>query len=133
MPDSPGNLFRNSYREIKELLSHSNSGIWLSSFLLNGAIGVLVAYYPDYSLSTLTKAQLGSSIASLYVCAMITSLLGGHFKVKEKTLIRIGIVFSILGALFAIKYPLLGFSSLGGGSGIATVGFALAVARMNCR
>ncbi len=131
LPGSPGNLFRNYYREITGLLSYSNSGIWLSSFLLNGTIGVLVAYYPDYSLGTLTKVQLGSSIASLYVCAMITSLLAGHFKVKEKTLIRTGIVFSILGALFAIKYPLLGFSSLGGGSGIATVGFALAVTRMN--
>ena len=50
---------------------------------------------------------------------------------QEKTVIRIGIIFSALGALFAIKYPFLGFSSLGGGSGIATVGFALAAARMN--
>jgi len=124
-------LFRKPYREIKELLSGDNSGLWLSSFLLNGAIGVLVAYYPDYSLGTITKAQLGISISSLYVCAMVTSLLAGHFKVKEKTLIRIGIGFSALGALSAIKYPLLGFSSLGGGSGVATVGFALAVARMN--
>ncbi|MGB9939788.1 MFS transporter [Methanosarcina sp.] len=124
-------LFRKPYREIKELLSGDNSGLWLSSFLLNGAIGVLVAYYPDYSLGTITKAQLGISISSLYVCAMVTSLLAGHFKVKEKTLIRIGIGFSVLGALSAIKYPLLGFSSLGGGSGVATVGFALAVARMN--
>jgi Major Facilitator Superfamily. len=62
---------------------------------------------------------------------MITSLLGGHLKVKEKTLIRAGIGLSALGAFSAIKYPLLGFSSLGGGSGVATVGFALAVARMN--
>lgn len=124
-------LFRMPYRETKKLLARSNIGLWLSSFLLNGAIGVLVAYYPDYSLGTITKAQLGISISSLYVCAMITSLLGGHFKVKEKTLIRIGLGFSALGALSAIKYPLLGFSSLGGGSGVATVGFALAVARMN--
>lgn len=124
-------IFRKTYREIKELLSRSNFGLWLSSFLLNGAIGVLVAYYPDYSLGTITKAQLGISISSLYICAMITSLLGGHFKVKEKTLIRIGLGFSALGSLSAIKYPLLGFSSLGGGSGVATVGFALAVARMN--
>jgi MFS family permease len=124
-------LFRKPYREIKGLLSHGNSGLWFSSFLLNGAIGVLVAYYPDYSLGTITKAQLGISISSLYICAMITSLLGGRLKVKEKTLIRVGIGFSALGALSAIKYPLLGFSSIGGGSGVATVGFALAVARMN--
>lgn len=125
------NLFRKPYREIKELLSCGNSGLWLSSFLLNGAIGVLVAYYPYYSLGTVSKAQLGISISSLYVCAMVASLLGGRFKVKEKTLIRTGIGLSTLGALSAIKYPLVGFSSLGGGSGVATVGFALAVARMN--
>lgn len=124
-------LFRMPYREIKVLLSRENSGLWLSAFLLNGAIGVLVAYYPDYSLGIITKAELGISISSLYVCAMITSLLAGRFKVKEKALIRIGIGFSALGALSAIKYPLLGFSSLGGGSGVATVGLALAVARMN--
>ncbi|TAH56883.1 MAG: MFS transporter, partial [Methanosarcina mazei] len=44
---------------------------------------------------------------------------------------RIGLAFSALGAFFAIKYPFFGFSSLGGGSGVAMVGFALAVARMN--
>lgn len=125
------NLFIKSYREIRRLLNYDNSGLWLSSFLLNGVIGVLVADYPDYSLGTITKAQLGISISSLYVCAMITSLFGGYFKVKEKTLIRTGIGFSALGALSAIKYPFLGFSSLGGGSGVATVGFALAVSRMN--
>lgn len=131
LPESPRNLFRKSYREIAKLLYCNDSGVWISSFLLNGTIGVLIAYYPDYSLSTLTKTQLGGSIASLYVCAMITSLLIGRFRVREKTVIQIGIVFSALGALFAIKYPFLGFSCLGGGSGIAAVGFALAAARMN--
>jgi ACDE family multidrug resistance protein len=130
----PGSLkdhFKHSFGEVAGLLNRHNSGIWLSSFLLNGAIGVLIAYYPDYSFGVLTKAQLGSAIASLYICAMITSLLVGRFRVKEKTIIRIGLSFSALGALFAIKYPFLGFSSLGGGSGIAMVGFALAVARMD--
>lgn len=123
--------FKRSFREVKGLLSLRNSGIWLSSFLLNGAIGVLIAYYPDYSLGIISKAQLGSAIASLYVCAMITSFLIGRFSVREKIIIRIGLTFSVLGAFFAVKYPFLGFSSLGGGSGIAMVGFALAVARMD--
>ncbi len=131
LPNSIGDLFKESCREITKLLSCSNSGIWLSSFLLNGAIGVLIAYYPDYSLNTLTKLQLGGSIASLYICAMVASLLAGHFRVKEKNIIRIGVTFSIFGAFFAIKYPFLGFSSLGGGSGLATVGYALAAARVN--
>jgi MFS family permease len=131
LQNSPGNIFKISYKEIIQLLSCSKSGIWLSSFLLNGAIGVLISYYPDYSLDTLTKTQLGGSIASLYIFAMIASLLAGYFTVKERSVIRIGIIFSILGALFAIKHPLIGFSSLGSGSGLATVGYALAVSRIN--
>ena len=123
--------FKHSFKGVAGLISRRNSGIWLSSFLLNGAIGVLIAYYPDYSLDILSKTQLGSAIASLYVCAMITSLLVGRFSVKEKSIIRIGLTFSVLGAFFAVKYPFLGFSSLGGGSGIAMVGYALAVARMD--
>lgn len=123
--------FKHSLGEVSGLISRRSSGIWLSSFLLNGTIGVLIAYYPDYSLGTLSKIQVGSAIASLYVCAMITSLLIGRFRVKEKVIIRIGLAFSVLGAFFAVKYPFLGFSSLGGGSGIAMVGFALAVARMD--
>lgn len=123
--------FKRSFGEVSGLLSLRNSGIWLSSFLLNGAIGVLIAYYPDYSIGIISKAQLGGAIASLYICAMITSFLVGRFRVTEKTIIRIGLAFSVLGAFFAIKNPFLGFSSLGGGSGIAMVGFALAVARMD--
>ena len=127
----PENLFRDSFNMTIKLLCHNNSRIWISSFLLNGAIGVLIAYYPDYSLGSMTKNQLGSSIASLYICAMVTSLLIGRFRIKEKSIIRIGLIFSVLGAFFVIRYPFLGFSSLGGGSGIALVGFALAVAKMN--
>jgi MFS transporter, ACDE family, multidrug resistance protein len=128
---SLGDHFKRSFREVTGLLSRRNSGIWLSSFLLNGAVGVLIAYYPDYSLGVLTKAQLGSAIASLYIWAMVTSLLVGRFSVKEKTIIWMGLAFSTLGAFFAIEYPFLGFSILGGGSGIAMVGLALAVARMD--
>ncbi|WP_410507629.1 MFS transporter [Methanosarcina hadiensis] len=130
-PDSLKTHFKHSFKGVAGLISRRNSGIWLGSFLLNGAIGVLIAYYPEYSLNILSKTQLGSAIASLYVCAMITSLLVGRFRVKEKTVIRIGLVFSAFGAFFTVKYPFLGFSSLGGGSGIAMVGYALAVARMD--
>jgi MFS family permease len=95
---STGNLFGNYYKEIRELIGCSrNSGVWVSSFLLNGTIRVLIAYYPDYSVSTLTKTQFGASIASLYVCAMITSLLIGRFRIREKTVIKIGVAFSVLG------------------------------------
>lgn len=131
LQNSSGNFIRVPYQEITKLLNQNNSNIWISSFLLNGAIGILIAYYPNYSIGLLSKAQLGSSIASLYICAMITSLLVGRFNVREDTLIQIGIAFSVFGAISAIRYPFLGFSSLGGGSGIATVGFVLLAARIN--
>ena len=52
---------------------------------------------------------------------MIASLLAGSFRFREKKIIiRIGIIFSIFGAIFVINYPFLGFSSLGDGSGLAT-------------
>ena len=127
----PEILIRAPFKEIIRLFNQNDLRIWISSFLLNGAIGILIAYYPNYSIGVLSKAQLGGAIASLYVCAMITSLFAGRFDIKEDTLIKIGIVFSAFGALSAIKYPFLGFSSLGGGSGIATVGFAVVAARIN--
>ncbi|MCQ1537151.1 MFS transporter [Methanosarcina sp. KYL-1] len=130
-PDSLAEIFRHASGGVERLLRGRNSRVWILSTLLNGAVGVMIAYYPDYSAGLLTKAQLGSSIASLYVCAMITSLGVGRFAIGEWSMIRIGIAFSALGTLLAIDYPLLGFSSLGGGSGIAIVGFALAVARMD--
>ncbi len=123
--------FKRAIGTLTSVLRGRHSRILFLSILLNGGIGILIAYYPDYSADFLTKAQLGSSIASLYICAMITSLLIGRFSVGEGTMIRIGIAFSALGAFLAIQYPFPGFSCLGGGSGIAIVGFSLAFARMD--
>ncbi len=129
--DSLSESFKRAFGTLAAVLRRKHSRILLLSVLLNGGIGILIAYYPDYSADFLTKAQLGSSIASLYICAMITSLLIGRFSIGEKTMIRIGIAFSALGAFLAIQYPFPGFSCLGGGSGIAIVGFSLAFARMD--
>ncbi len=123
--------FKPAFRNLTAIFQGRNSRILLLSVLLNGGIGILIAYYPDYSANFLTKAQLGSSIASLYICAMITSILIGRFSIGEKTMIRVGIAFSALGAFLAVQYPFPGFSCLGGGSGIAIVGFSLAFARMD--
>ncbi|AKB24135.1 Multidrug resistance protein B [Methanosarcina sp. MTP4] len=130
-PDSFSDPFKSAFGTLTAVFRGRNSRILLLSMLLNGGIGILIAYYPDYSANFLTKAQLGSSIASLYICAMITSLLIGRFSIGERTMIRIGIAFSALGAFLAIQYPFPGFSCLGGGSGIAIVGFSLAFARMD--
>ncbi|WP_440956533.1 MFS transporter [Methanosarcina sp. Mfa9] len=130
-PDSISDPFKRAFGTLTAVFRGRNSRILLLSMLLNGGVGILIAYYPDYSADFLTKAQLGSSIASLYICAMITSLLIGRFSIGERTMIRIGIAFSALGAFLAIQYPFPGFSCLGGGSGIAIVGFSLAFARMD--
>lgn len=130
-PDSFSDPFKSAFGTLTAVFRGRNSRILLLSMLLNGGVGILIAYYPDYSANFLTKAQLGSSIASLYICAMITSLLIGRFSIGERTMIRIGIAFSALGAFLAIQYPFPGFSCLGGGSGIAIVGFSLAFARMD--
>ncbi len=130
-PDSIPESFKSAFVTLSSVFQGKHSRILLLSVLLNGGIGILIANYPDYSADFLTKAQLGGSIASLYICAMITSLLIGRYSIGEKTMIRIGIAFSALGAFLAIQYPLPGFSCLGGGSGIAIVGFSLAFARMD--
>jgi len=130
-PDSLADPFKSAFETLAAVLRGRYSRILLLSVLLNGGIGILIAYYPDYSADFLTKAQLGSSIASLYVSAMITSFFIGRFSVGEGTMVRIGIAFAALGAFLAIQYPFSGFACLGGGSGIAIVGFSLAFARMD--
>jgi hypothetical protein len=68
-PLKSSDLFRKPYKEIKELLDHGNSGLWLSSFLLNGAIGVLVAYYPDYKSGYYNKKSAWNlNFQSLCLC-----------------------------------------------------------------
>ncbi|WP_269849133.1 hypothetical protein [Methanosarcina horonobensis] len=53
------------------------------------------------------------------------------FSVKERTIIWIGLVFFCPWGFFCGKVSIPWLFKLGGGSGIAMVGFALAVARMN--
>lgn len=105
--------------------------IWILSFVLFGATGVLVAFYPDYSANFLTKSELGTAIAGLYVCAMITSFMVSRMLVSYRVMIRTGIGITAIGALIAIWHPMLGFSILGGGSGVAMVGLPIAASRMD--
>jgi MFS family permease len=105
--------------------------IWILSFVLFGATGVLVAFYPDYSANFLTKSELGTAIAGLYVCAMITSFMVSRMLVSYRVMIRTGMGITAIGALIAIWHPMLGFSILGGGSGVAMVGLPIAASRMD--
>ncbi len=118
-------------RTISTLFDSRFINVWILSFILFGSIGVLVAFYPDYSANVLTKTELGAAIAGLYISAMITSLLVGRSLIKYNTMIRAGMGVSAIGALFAIQHPMSGFIILGAGSGIAMVGLPLAASHMD--
>jgi len=118
-------------KTVDTLLDRRFINIWILSFVLFGATGVLVASYPDYSADFLTKSELGTAIAGLYVSAMITSFMVSRLWVGYKTMIRAGMGVTAIGALLAIHHPMSGFAMLGAGSGVAMVGLPIAVSHMN--
>ena len=105
--------------------------VWVLSFVLFGSTGVLVAFYPDYSVDLLTKSELGVAIAGLYACAMVTSFIAGRLWIGHNKMIRIGMGISAIGAFLAIHHPIIGLAILGAGSGIAMVGIPIAVSHMD--
>ena len=105
--------------------------VWVLSFVLFGSTGILVAFYPDYSVDFLTKSELGIAIAGLYTCAMITSFMTGRMWIDHNKMIRIGMGISAIGAFLAIYHPITGLAILGAGSGIAMVGIPIAVSHMD--
>ena len=118
-------------KTISTLFDNRFINVWILSFILFGSTGILVAYYPDYSMGVLTKTELGAAIAGLYVSAMITSLIVGRTLIGHNTMIRAGIGISAIGALLAIQHPMTGFIILGAGSGIAMVGLPIAASHMD--
>jgi len=118
-------------KTISTLFDNRFINVWILSFILFGSTGILVAYYPDYSMGVLTKAELGAAIAGLYVTAMFASLIVGRTLIRYDTMIRAGMVISAIGALLAIQHPMSGFIILGAGSGIAMVGLPIAASHMD--
>ncbi|MDF1534554.1 MAG: MFS transporter [Methanosarcinaceae archaeon] len=118
-------------KTISTLFDNRFISVWILSFVLFGSTGILVAYYPDYSMGVLTKAELGAAIAGLYVTAMFASLIVGRTLIRYDTMIRAGMVISSIGALLAIHHPMSGFIILGAGSGIAMVGLPIAASHMD--
>ncbi len=96
--------------------------IWIVTFALLGANGVLLALYPEYSANFLSKSDLGVAIGVTYISTMISSIGAPYLPFKDKDLVRIGIVLASMGTFFAISMPFLGFILLGSGSGFAMVG-----------
>lgn len=110
----------------------SNFGkIWGVSVLLYATTGVLTANYADYSAGFLTKPELGLAISASYLTAMFSSLIAGRAKVNSKSIVRAGIILASAGILLSLNMPILAFSLIGAGGGIAVVGLITAVSKIN--
>ena len=113
-------------RSRKMLIHREYSQIWLLSFILFGSSGVLIALYPDFSLGSLHKGVLGTYLASIYIGAMVTSLIAGRLQVQRDILVRAGMVITGVGAMAAVFHP-IGLTLMGAGSGLGLVGLVTGV------
>jgi predicted MFS family arabinose efflux permease len=91
----------------------------------------LTANYADYSSGFLTKPELGLAISASYLAAMFSSLAAGRAKVDSKNIVRVGIILASAGILLSVKMPVLAFSLIGAGGGMAVVGLITAVSKIN--
>jgi len=112
------------------IISRSSLSIWIISFLLAGSSGVLVSLYPEYSIGTLTKTELGIAISLLYISTMFSSLTIARFNYSYDELIKKGIIVAAFGVLIATYYPITGFAVMGIGSGALLLGLPLAITTM---
>ncbi|MHB8101636.1 MAG: MFS transporter [Methanosarcina sp.] len=118
--------------ESRETILKSSFGkIWVVSVLLYGTTGFLTANYPDYSAGFLTKPELGLAISASYLAAMLSSLMVGRAKVNSENIVKAGIILASAGILLSLKVPILAFSLIGAGGGIAVVGLITAVSKIN--
>jgi MFS family permease len=116
----------------RETLLKSNFGKILGiSVLLYAATGVLTANFADYSAGFLTKPELGLAISASYLAAMFSSLIAGRVKVNSKSIVRAGIILASAGILLSLTMPVLAFSLIGAGGGMAVVGLITAVSKIN--
>ncbi len=124
--------FKKHLKEFKEIAFESNMGhLWGISVLLYATTGILTANYADYSSGFLTKPELGLAISASYLAAMFSSLVAGRAKVSSKSIVRVGIILASTGILLSIKMPVLAFTLIGAGGGIAVVGMITAVSKIN--
>lgn len=121
---------KTNYQNINIFTSKNIRGIWIISFFLAGSSGVLVSLYPEYGIDMLSKTELGIAIALLYISTMISSLAASYLNMEHSKLIKRGIIISALGIIFAINDPIIGFFSIGTGSGLLLVGIPVAIAEM---
>ncbi len=101
--------------------------IWVIAFVLFGATGVLVAYFPSFT--DLTPPLQGLALSGVYLGAMVTSLIGGRACTTERWLIRAGALITGIGIVATLCHP-IGLTIMGAGSGFAMVGLVAGVASL---
>ena len=101
--------------------------IWVIAFVLFGATGVLVAYFPSFT--DLTPSPLGLALSGVYLGAMVTSLVAGRAHATERWLIRAGALITGIGIVATLCHP-IGLTIMGAGSGFAMVGLVTGVASL---
>ena len=101
--------------------------IWVIAFVLFGATGVIVAYFPSFT--DLTQSPMGLALSGVYFGAMVTSLIGGRARTTECGLIRAGALITGIGIVATLYHP-IGLTIMGAGSGFAMVGLVAGVASL---
>lgn len=124
---TPSDTMASQIKSIYYLLTDSRyGGLWTISFILFGFTGVIVASYPEYSITTLSDLQRGIALGGLYLGAMAMSLIAGNSSIDSRVMIKYGMLVTGAGAILLILHP-VGLALLGAGSGFAFVGLVLAV------
>jgi MFS family permease len=119
-------------KKARETILKSSFGkIWGISVLLYGTTGLLTANYPDYSAGFLTKPELGLAISASYLTAMLSSLIAGRMNMDYKIVVKAGIILAGTGILLSVKMPIIAFSLIGAGGGIAVIGLITATAKIS--
>lgn len=104
--------------------------IWVTSFVLFGGTGVLVAYFSSFANSMqLTPFIQGLALSGVYLGTMVTSLIGGRACIEEGRMIRMGALITGAGIMITVYHP-FGLTIMGAGSGFALVGLVNGVASL---
>ena len=105
------------------------SSVWITAFILFGATGAIISIYPEYAADKLGKNELGIYLSTVYIGAMITSIIGGHLKIQHDTVVRTGVLAAGIGALTTIVHP-IGFALIGAGAGLGLIGLVSGIANL---
>jgi len=103
--------------------------VWITAFILFGATGAIISIYPDYAAEKIGKDELGIYLSTVYIGAMITSIIGGHLKIQHDTVVRTGVLAAGIGALTTIVHP-IGFALIGAGAGLGLIGLVSGIANL---